>query len=103
MPLDSNRVYRPDFQADSKLPSWIPMGDEGSKGMGGSFVDALKQRMAQPKTPDVKLPPPDVPMPNDPAPPEAQLPDFGPRAPIAGAAATRPRTTGGMGGGGGSL
>jgi hypothetical protein len=48
MPMVGN-VYRPDFQADNRLPSWVPMDDDQSgqaAGATSSFVDALKARMA---------------------------------------------------------
>lgn len=45
-----SRVFRPDFQADSSLPQWVPMGedDQGEQAgqATGSFVDLLKKRMA---------------------------------------------------------
>lgn len=101
-----SRIYRPDFEADNALPQWVPMGGEGGTSGADSFVGALKARMNRPKTPDVQMPDAKIPTEDIPI-PEAPLPDFGPRtaAPVAApiSAATRPRTTGGMGGGGGSL
>jgi hypothetical protein len=49
MPYDPNtRMFRPDFQADNRLPEWVPMddGNDVQNGGGGSFVDALKKRMS---------------------------------------------------------
>lgn len=50
-------MYQP-FKAD--LPQWVPMGDDDqSEQIGqstGSFVDALKKRMAGGKAPNGNLP-----------------------------------------------
>lgn len=51
MPLTANGLYRPDFEADTKLPEWMNIGGQGQDQMaqagqaGISFVDALKQKM----------------------------------------------------------
>jgi len=44
------RVKRPDFQAPTELPSWLPMDSEKSQTPDmNPFVTALKKRMGQPK------------------------------------------------------
>ncbi len=45
------KIWRPDFQANTQLPSWVPMGgdDQQSQNAGkatNSLVEALKARMA---------------------------------------------------------
>lgn len=50
MPLVGN-IYRPDFEADPRLPTWQQIGDDqqgrDAKAVTGSFVDMLKSRMAK--------------------------------------------------------
>lgn len=44
------KIWRPDFQANSALPQWVPMGDDNQASNAGAatsgLVDALKARMA---------------------------------------------------------
>lgn len=45
MPNDFN--YRPDFEAEMRLPEWLQMGNEQQMNVS-PFVDALKKRMTKP-------------------------------------------------------
>lgn len=55
MPFDPNsRLYRPDFQANTQLPTWTPMGEE-SQDMGtnvGAIGGTFKDRFMKPKFAD---------------------------------------------------